>query len=58
VCDTWKIANYHGIINWTKHESDYKMTIQTFAGVLGNQLIKNAAAYGRPTQGFLSSSNS
>ncbi len=34
------------------------MTMQTFAGVLGNQLIKNAAAYGRPTQRFFSSLNS
>jgi hypothetical protein len=56
VCDAWKIADYHGIIHWTKHELDYKMAIQTFAGVLGNQLIKNAAAYGRPTQRFFSSS--
>jgi hypothetical protein len=56
VCDTWKIADYLGIINWAKHESDYKMTMQAFAGVLGNQLVKNAAAYGRPTQRFFSSS--
>jgi hypothetical protein len=27
VCDAWKIADYCGIINWTKNESDGKMTI-------------------------------
>ena len=53
VCDSWKIADYIGIINWTKHEADGKMSIQTFAGILGHQLIKNAAAFHRPAQCFL-----
>ena len=54
VCDTWKIADYLGIINWTKNEAVGKMSIQNFAGILGNQLIKNASTFRRPSQRFSS----
>jgi hypothetical protein len=43
VTDSFRLADYHGIINWGKRE-DSGMSVQRFAGVLGLQLIKNAAA--------------
>jgi hypothetical protein len=52
VTDTWKLANYHGIINWSKKEDHTRMSIQRFAGVLGKQLLTIARA--APQTGRLS----
>ena len=43
VTDSFRLADYHGIINWGNRE-DSGMSVQRFAGVLGLQLIKNRAA--------------
>ena len=44
VTDTWKLADYHGMINFGKKAAKKPLTIQRFAGILGHQLILNAAA--------------
>jgi hypothetical protein len=43
VTDSWKLATYHGIINFSKKDPQKMMTVTRFAGVLGWQLIKNAS---------------
>ena len=43
VTDAFRLADYHGIINWGRREESW-MSVQRFAGVLGLQLIKNAAS--------------
>jgi hypothetical protein len=39
VTDTWKLADYHNIINYTTKANKRPITIQRFAGILGRQLI-------------------
>ena len=35
VVDTYKLADFHGVINFTKKSIEKKMTIVRFAGILG-----------------------
>jgi hypothetical protein len=39
VTDSWKLAAYHNIINYTTKSNKRLMKIQRFAGILGCQLI-------------------
>jgi hypothetical protein len=43
IVDTDKIADFHGAIIFTKKAIEKKMMIVRFAGILGHQLIVNAA---------------
>jgi hypothetical protein len=43
VTDAWKLASFHGIINFSKKDPEKMITITRFAGVLGWQLIHNAS---------------
>jgi hypothetical protein len=40
VTDSWKLAIYHGIINFFKKDPQKMMTVTRFAGVLGWQVVK------------------
>jgi hypothetical protein len=54
VVDTYKLADFHGVINFTKKSIEKKMTIVRFAGILGYQLIANAARLSEGHSHFLS----
>jgi hypothetical protein len=43
VTDSWKLADYHKIINYSTKSNKRPMTIQRFGGVLGRQLIHYAS---------------
>jgi hypothetical protein len=42
VADTWKLADFHKLINGSKRSDEKKMTITRFAGILGWQILHNA----------------
>jgi hypothetical protein len=42
VIDSWKLADYHKLINRTRVKEEKQMTITRFAGTLGWQLLTNA----------------
>ena len=48
VTDAWKLADYHGIINFGKQE-DNRMSIRRFAGIVGNQLVRRACSIASKT---------
>jgi hypothetical protein len=48
VTDAWKLADYHGIINFGKQE-DNLMSIRRFAGIIGNQLVRRACSIASKT---------
>jgi hypothetical protein len=54
IVDTYKIADFHGVINFTKKSEEKKMTIVRFAGILGHQLIINSARLAEGESRFLS----
>jgi hypothetical protein len=53
VVDTWKLAEYHRIINWSGNNP---ITAQHFAGILGRQLIAMAPIIARQNSRFAPSS--
>jgi len=54
VVDTFKLPDFHGIINFTKKAVEKKMTIVRFAGILGHQLIINSARLAEGGSRFVS----
>jgi hypothetical protein len=48
VTDAWKLASFHGIINFSKKDPEKMMTITRIAGVLGWQLIHIASTLTQP----------
>jgi hypothetical protein len=54
VVDSYKLADFHQILNFTKKALKKKMIIVRFAGVLGHQLIINAARVAKGSSRFLS----
>jgi hypothetical protein len=48
VTDAWKLADYHGIINFGKME-DNCMSIRRFAGIVGNQLVRRVCSIAAQT---------
>jgi hypothetical protein len=54
VVDSYKLADFHGIINFMKKPVEKKMKVVTFAGMLGHQLIKNAQRLSEGGSPFLS----
>jgi hypothetical protein len=54
VVDSYKLADFHGIINFKKKSIEKKMTVVRFAGILGHQLIKNAQRLSEGGSRFLS----
>jgi hypothetical protein len=38
VCDTWKIADYHGMIIWTRNESDGNRSLSKLLLLMANPL--------------------
>jgi hypothetical protein len=48
VTDAWKLADYHGIINFGKQE-DNRMNIRRFSGIVGNQLVRRACSIAAQT---------
>ena len=53
VVDTWKLAEYHHIINWSGNNP---ISLQHFAGILGRQLIAMAPIIARQNSRFAPSS--
>jgi hypothetical protein len=39
VTDSWKLVDYHNLINISRVKEEKKMTITRFAGILGWQLL-------------------
>jgi hypothetical protein len=54
VVDSYELADFHGIINFTKKSVEKKMKVVRFAGILGHQLIKNAQRLSEGGSPFLS----
>jgi len=54
IVDMYKIADFYGVINFTKRSEEKKMTIVRFAGILGHQLIINSARLAEWESRFLS----
>jgi len=49
VKDAWKLASFHGIINFIKKYPEKMMTITRLSGVLGWQIIYNASILTHPS---------
>ncbi len=49
VTDSWKLAMYHGTINFSKKDPQKMMTATRLAGVFGWQLLKHASFRSLPT---------
>ena len=45
VVDSWKLADYHNIINGANTKDENRMTVKRFAGVLCYQLVTNTCAF-------------
>lgn len=45
VVDTWKLADYHKLLNAPGTKEDAKMSIKRFAGILCHQLVTNTSAF-------------
>ena len=45
VVDTWKLADYHKLLNAPGTREDAKMSIKRFAGILCHQLVTNTSAF-------------
>jgi hypothetical protein len=45
VVDTWKLADYHKLLNAPGTKEDSKMSIKRFAGILCHQLVTNTSAF-------------
>ena len=45
VVDTWKLADYHKLLNAPGTKEDSKISIKRFAGILCHQLVTNTSAF-------------
>jgi hypothetical protein len=46
VTDSWKLSDFHKLMNQTRIKEDKKMTVTRIAGILQLQLLNNAASIG------------